>query len=362
MLWIMIAVAVIPPLLLMVFINSRDKHEKEPVGLLVKCAIFGALSVIFSIVMEMITLPMIQEAFYGRAGILMYFLEAFLGIAVVEETGKYIMLRLGTWKNPNFNYTFDGIVYSVYVSLGFALVENIVYVIQNGMETGFIRAVTAIPGHASFGVYMGYYYGLAKFWEVAGNKGKCRGNLWTGWLVAVLLHGFYDFCALSGKEGLLILFFVFIVAMDIAVVVQIVKSSKHDTPIYRTYQNTMYQVSFRQAYQNPYGTQQPQYLQYQYGNPMQMYLNHMPVNGPNYMPGNGPNRMPMNPNHMPVNGPNQMSGNGPNRMPVNPNPYAGMNGNITIYTGGAQYKNSEAVTDQLYGDGSDQNRSDENRW
>ena len=351
--WIMIAVAIIPPLLLMIFIYRRDKHEREPKGLLFKCAALGALSVITALIGEAATMGIIESVFSGKSIYLYYFVEAFFGVAIVEEAGKFLMLRLGTWKNRHFDYTFDGIIYSVFVSLGFALVENILYVIQNGFSTGIIRAVTAIPGHAAFGVYMGYYYGLAKFWEVAGDKKKCRRNLWAGWLIATILHGFYDFCALSGKPALMILFFVFIVAMDIAVIVQVIKSSKNDTPIYRTYQRPMYQMSFQQAYQNPYGTQQPQYLQYQYGNPYGG-----PVNQPPY--GRQMNPGPQNPgsvNRLPYGAvipPGQMYSGGmnagpQNKGPVNPNPYAGATGVSSKYTGGEAYRDSESNTDKLTG-------------
>ncbi|MBQ9872469.1 MAG: PrsW family intramembrane metalloprotease [Eubacterium sp.] len=371
--WIMIAVAIIPPLLLMIFIYRRDKHEREPKGLLFKCAALGALSVITALIGEAATMGIIESVFSGKSIYLYYFVEAFFGVAIVEEAGKFLMLRLGTWKNRHFDYTFDGIIYSVFVSLGFALVENILYVIQNGFSTGLFRAVTAIPGHAAFGVYMGYYYGLAKFWEVAGDKKKCRRNLWAGWLIATILHGFYDFCALSGKPALMILFLVFIVAMDIAVIVQVIKSSKNDTPIYRTYQRPMYQMSFQQAYQNPYGTQQPQYLQYQYGNPYGgQVANPGMMNRPPYggqMPPGQMNRGPvnqppygrqMNPgpgNRLPYGAeipPGQMYSGGmnaglQNKGPVNPNPYAGATGVSSKYTGGEAYRESESNTDKLTG-------------
>ena len=270
--WLMIVVAIIPPIIIMLLIYAKDKHDKEPPGLLFKCAIFGAISVVFSLILEMITMQMIPEIMHTNNSIAYYAVLAFLGIAAVEETGKYLALRLATWRNRNFNYTFDGIVYSVYASLGFALVENIVYVIKHGMNTGLLRAVTAIPGHASFGVYMGFFYGYAKFYEVAGNQKKKRSNLWLGWLTAVLLHGFYDFFALSGTKLTIALYFVFIVAVDIIVIIQVFRSAKNDTPIYQAYQQPVYQMQFRQVYQNPYYAQQmqgayraPVYLQQQYG-------------------------------------------------------------------------------------------------
>lgn len=274
MTWVLIPLAVVPPLILMLLIYKTDRHEREPKGLLFKCALFGAISVIWSLVMELLALYIIGSTMVHASKFMVTAVTAFLGIAVVEETGKFFALRFASWKDPHFNYTFDGIVYSVFASLGFALVENIVYVCRQGLETGLFRVVTAIPGHASFGVYMGYFYGLAKFYEVAGNKSKKNSSLFIGWLVATLLHGFYDFCALSGSQASTIIFFVFIVAMDIAVIVQIRGASKNDTPIYQRYQQPMYRVPFYQAYQTSYvqngwqgagGYQPPAYLQQQYG-------------------------------------------------------------------------------------------------
>ena len=264
-------VAVLPPLFIMILLNVKDKKEKEPKGLLFLCVVGGALSTIFSIILENLNMSVITNIFDGEKSFGFYAVEALLGVAVVEELGKYIALRIITWKNRNFDYTFDGIVYSVFVSLGFAVTENILYVIKYGLQTGLLRAVTAIPGHMSFGVYMGYFYGLAKFYQVAGYKSKKTANLWIGYLTAVLMHGLYDFLAFSQREISMWFFFIFSISMDIFVFVQIHQSAKNDTPIYQTYQRPQNQVPFHQVYQNPYYTPQgyvpPQYLQQQYGGP-----------------------------------------------------------------------------------------------
>ncbi len=272
--WVLALIAALPPIALMIFIYTRDKTEKEPIGLILKCVFFGALSTGFSLLLEWGTLSFISENMMRTTEWVRVAFTAFIGVAVVEETGKYLGLKISTWKHREFNYTFDGIVYSVAVSLGFALVENIIYVFRFGPGTGMFRALTAIPAHASFGVYMGYFYGLAKFYEVAGNKGRKTRNLWLGWTVATLLHGFYDFCAMMESQAMTVIFIAFVLAMDVAVLVQIHAASKNDTPIYRTYQQPVYRVPFYQAYQTPYYMQQaaghgtpyqPAYLQQQYG-------------------------------------------------------------------------------------------------
>jgi RsiW-degrading membrane proteinase PrsW (M82 family) len=105
------------------------------------------------------------------------------------------------YRSRHFNEKFDGIVYAVFVSLGFAAVENILYVFQEGVTTGFLRAVTAVPAHAIFGIVMGYYLGFAKLEPE--NRGK---NIWNAFMWPFLLHGFYDYVLMSEYKFLLLLF------------------------------------------------------------------------------------------------------------------------------------------------------------
>ena len=84
----------------------------------------------------------------------------FVIVAIAEESSKYFFLKKRTWNNPEFNCQYDGVVYAVFVSLGFALWENINYVLSYGFSTAIVRAITAIPGHACFGVFMGVFLSL----------------------------------------------------------------------------------------------------------------------------------------------------------------------------------------------------------
>ena len=101
-----------------------------------------------------ILLPQSSTAY----NVLLYFIV----VALSEEGFKYLLLKKRTWYSGEFNCQFDGIVYAVFVALGFALWENISYVLMYGLGTAAVRAVTAVPGHACFGVFMGAFYGLAK--------------------------------------------------------------------------------------------------------------------------------------------------------------------------------------------------------
>jgi RsiW-degrading membrane proteinase PrsW (M82 family) len=113
------------------------------------------------------------------------------------------------WRNRNFNEKFDGIIYAVSVSLGFAAIENIFYVFNNNsMQVGLMRAFTAVPGHTIFGIIMGFYLGLAKF-----NPSQSKKWLLRAFMVPWLFHGVYDFLVLSGHYLLLLAFLPFLVYM-----------------------------------------------------------------------------------------------------------------------------------------------------
>jgi RsiW-degrading membrane proteinase PrsW (M82 family) len=115
------------------------------------------------------------------------FFKAFLIVAVIEEFSKYIIVRYFAQPNKEFNEPFDGIMYAVMVSMGFAATENIMYVFEGGYQVAILRAFTAVPAHATFAVLMGYFMGKAKF-----AKNRSKYNL-LGLFLAVLFHGAYDF-------------------------------------------------------------------------------------------------------------------------------------------------------------------------
>jgi len=113
--------------------------------------------------------------------------HAFLLVALIEEFSKFIFVRGVLYNNKNFNEPFDGIVYSVMVSMGFATLENVVYAFNNGIGTAVFRMFTAVPAHACFAILMGYYLGKAKF------EHKKSFYAWHALGIATLFHGVYDY-------------------------------------------------------------------------------------------------------------------------------------------------------------------------
>ena len=124
-----------------------------------------------------------------------------------------MVLKLGSWRNPEFNCKFDGVVYAVAVSLGFALWENIQYVLAYGFSTALIRAVTAVPGHACFGVLMGAWYGLAKRKEVQGWQSASKLARLFAVICPAIVHGAYDYIATNESDMGTVAFIVFVVIM-----------------------------------------------------------------------------------------------------------------------------------------------------
>ena len=116
--------AVGPTLVLMWYIYKKDKIEKEPLGLLVKLALMGIPAALLSMVLESAGMWLLDQ-FFPWGGLFYTIILCFLVIALVEEGSKYLMMKATSWKHPEFNCSFDGIVYSVFVSLGFAAFENI---------------------------------------------------------------------------------------------------------------------------------------------------------------------------------------------------------------------------------------------
>lgn len=182
----LLLLAIAPAMIVILYIYFKDKFEKEPVHFLFKNFLMGAfVSVIITVILSFTA----NEFFplTDVTSIFQQFIKAFFVVGFVEEFSKFIIVKYYAQKNIEFNEPFDGIVYAVMVSMGFAALENVLYVYEHGVATGIVRAFTAVPAHATFGILMGYFMGLSKF-----SRNKMTLNL-TGLLVATFFHGAYDF-------------------------------------------------------------------------------------------------------------------------------------------------------------------------
>lgn len=226
----MFFLAVIPAVIIFVIVYRSDRIEKEPLGFLIRLMVAGGLTIISAILIGLLG-QSIVTAFVSPDTLLFLFIDNFLLTALVEEGGKYYVLKKKTWNSAEFNYTFDAVVYAVAVSLGFALVENILYLIDGDLITAILRGVLSVPGHAIDGIFMGYYYGLAKKYEWKGAVREKKQNLRKALLVPVIIHGFYDFCLETGSDVFYFLFFIFEIILTVFAVHRFRKLSREDDKI-----------------------------------------------------------------------------------------------------------------------------------
>lgn len=182
---LLLALALAPGIYLAFLILGKDKYDREPKRVLLVAFLLGCLSAVVSGLVESL---IIKGGIDEPRSMFQVFLMTFFSIALVEEGCKFLALRFHAFPHREFSEPLDGIVYGVFVSLGFATLENVGYVIQHGYIAGVIRMFTAVPAHFIFGVIMGYYVGKARY-----NQGNRLGLLLQGLLFATVLHGAYDF-------------------------------------------------------------------------------------------------------------------------------------------------------------------------
>lgn len=224
---ILIAAAVIPAVVLLVKVYKVDHLDKESPRLLWNLVVRGVIATVFAMLTEWIG-EFVLSSFVQEQTVLYNLLLYFIVVAVSEEGFKYLLMKQRTWKDPEFNFQFDGVVYAVFVSLGFALWENISYVLMYGFGTALIRAVTAVPGHACFGVFMGAWYGLAKKYESYGMHSQSKTCRVVALLSSIVLHGCYDFTASIENQNYAWIFVAFVVVMFIVAFRLVKKLSQND--------------------------------------------------------------------------------------------------------------------------------------
>ena len=224
---VLIAAAVLPALVLMGYVYRMDRLDKEPWPLLLSLMIQGVVSTALAVFAERLGMRLLGGL--AAENTWTYQIIAnFIVVGLSEEGFKYLLLKQRTWLSPAFNCQFDGVVYAVFVSLGFALWENIDYVVMYGFSAAMVRSVTAVPGHACFGVFMGAWYGLARRYENRGDvrrSARCRR---MALICPVLLHGMYDLIATVERSPFSWAFLGFILILFAAAFVMVRRLSKQD--------------------------------------------------------------------------------------------------------------------------------------
>ena len=231
---LLIAAAAVPAIILLIKVYNADKVEHEPPGVLISLMIYGIVAALIAIFTERLGILILKSivppytVFYN---VLLYFIV----VAFSEEGFKYLLLKRRTWREPAFNYQFDAVVYAVFLSLGFAMWENMGYVAMYGLSTALVRAVTAIPGHACFGVFMGMWYGFGKKYDNERNERASKAYRIMSFLLPAFIHGCYDFAAAMEGDAYAWIFIAFILIMFIIAFRLIKKLSYNDRYIGREY-------------------------------------------------------------------------------------------------------------------------------
>ena len=251
--------ALIPVVLLCWYIYSKDRIEKEPVGLLLTLLFVGAAVYFPVIFLENNVIGLIDQMFasektHSLSGYAIFNSErsfamhsaacAFGAIALVEEVTKWLLLFLITHRNKDFDHLFDGVVYAVFLSLGFAAAENVFYALRDGWGTFILRSITSVPGQMIFGVLMGYFYTMWHMYFIASKEEKelaeageiamdrpFNSNIWIilSCVLPIILHGCYSFLHFFTSDIMTIVFYVFLIILYIFCFIGIYRLSSVDS-------------------------------------------------------------------------------------------------------------------------------------
>lgn len=202
---LMILQAVAPAVALGLFLIFTDRYDKEPKRLLLLVFVLGMLVTLPTLIAEMVGQRF--NIFGGLAGQLF---EAFVIIGLAEEFFKRLVVVKTVFRNPAFNERLDGIIYCGIAALGFATLENFVYILSYSAASPDIwvtRALLSVPTHMLLGITMGYYLAMAKF---CSDPHLCRSYYRRSLYIPALLHGAFDFILMSSIPLLSLLLLPFV--------------------------------------------------------------------------------------------------------------------------------------------------------
>lgn len=183
---IILIASLAPVLILMIYIYNKDKFQKEPLPMLLKALLGGVLAAALDVLILSVLHP--EQWFNLTDPLHIALFQAFGQAALPEEFCKLVFLYLFIWKSQYFDEYYDGLEYAACVGLGFAGLENILYVMQGGLGVAVSRALFAVPAHFFFAIFMGYFFSFAKF-----KPSQKHFYLFLALFVPVLMHGIYDF-------------------------------------------------------------------------------------------------------------------------------------------------------------------------
>lgn len=231
---ILVGIAILPVIALLFYVYKKDPN-KETFGSLFKIFVFGVISTIPAAILEIIVDKIIPT---NHLNLFTLFIYVFIGVALIEEFVKWFIVKTFIYKTDKFDEYYDAVVYCTYVSLGFACLENIGYVLQSGISVGIMRALTSVPGHTCFGIIMGYYLCYTKFNELRSNKEASKYNI-LSLLYPVIAHTLYDYLLMVAVSSsrtnyytVLIIWLIFYIILLVYCIKLINKVSKQNQQFY----------------------------------------------------------------------------------------------------------------------------------
>lgn len=249
---ILLFVAIVPAIAMLLFVYYRDKKEKEPVKLIALLMGMGAATIIPAAIIETIGQLLLDNTSLSENAY--YWIYCICVIGVAEELGKLLVCIIPTWKSKEFKHSYDAVVYAVASSLGFAIVENITYVIAGGLGLGILRAFTALPLHCVLGVVMGTLYAKAREAAYKYDSSMTAAYMVLAYIVPVLIHGIYDYFAMMGETGWIVVILIFAYAGAVFLILYCSKNDHRIDGKPETADYGVYGTKYR--YQNnvpPYG-------------------------------------------------------------------------------------------------------------
>ena len=215
-------ISLLPAILIGKYIYKKDK-DKEPKKLIIKLLIFGVLSVVPAIALGKFYdfLFPTQNTFFAKL------CGYIIGVGLTEEFSKFLPAYFVGIKSKYFDDVYDAIFYTALSALCFAGFENIFYVLNGGISSAILRFFTAVPGHACWGVIMGYFIGIAYQYKSNNNMKKFRLNMFYSVFVPALFHGLYDFGLVYGAETLNVFTILISFSIDLSFIIYAIKKIKN---------------------------------------------------------------------------------------------------------------------------------------
>ena len=230
---LLILLAMLPSIVIGFIIYKKDIIEKEPIKLLLKLFLFGILSTGVALFLEIYAEKIFP--FSLQSNIIGILFRSFIIISFCEELVKWLFTYVICWKDKNFNYVYDAIVYCVFISLGFASIENLIAILSNsgGFTLALQRGLITVPAHAFFGIISGYYLGLAKKYEARRWNKRKRKYIILSLLIPIIVHGMFDSLLFLSSTASLLFATALIVYLYLSSALKVVKTSSEAKKITR---------------------------------------------------------------------------------------------------------------------------------